>query len=124
MFNFIDTERGAKADLVPLSREPEYVEAFERRIHRKFKDDQGDFFEAWCAKAEDIIVGKLIAWKEGRSAKHPNDIYALLQFDFAGLSDIHIDLDYVQRRARDLGDEVLVLWLGLVDKARAARSMR
>lgn len=121
MFNLIDSERGAKADLVPLSREPEYREAFARRILRVFKDEEGNPFQAWCARVEDIIVGKLIAWKEGRSPKHPNDIYAMLQFDFAGLSDVHIDLDYVARHARTLGDDVLALWLGLVERARATR---
>ena len=120
MFNFIDSEEGTKADLVPLSREPDFLEAFSRRVRRTFQD-KDDIFEAWCARPEDIIVGKLIAWKEGQSSKHPNDIYALLQFDFAGLSDAHIDLDYVQRRAQDLGDDVLALWLNLVEKAWSAR---
>ncbi len=121
MFNFIDSERGAKADLVPLSREPEYLEAFARRGQRSFNDEQGNPFTAWCARPEGIIIGKLIAWKEGQSSKHPNDIYALLQFDFAGLSDVTIDLDYVQQRASRLGNDVLTLWLGLVSKARIAR---
>jgi hypothetical protein len=95
MFNLIDSEEGTKVDLVPLSREPEYREAFDRRIRRTFQDQHDEVLETWCARPEDIIVGKLIAWKEGRSAKHPNDIYALLQFDFAGLSDVSIDLDYL-----------------------------
>jgi hypothetical protein len=34
---------------------------------------------------------------------------------------VSIDLDDVTRRARDLGDDVLALWLGLVEKARLAR---
>ena len=120
MFNLIDSEEGTKADLVPLSREPEYREAFARRIRRSFLD-QDNTLEAWCARPEDIIIGKFMAWQEGQSPKHPNDIYALLQFDFAGLSDVKIDLDYVQKRAKSLGQDVLSLWLGLVDKARAAR---
>lgn len=66
MFNLIDSERGAKADLVPLSHEPEYREAFARRILRVFKDEGDHPFQARCAKVEDIIVGKLIAWKENR----------------------------------------------------------
>ncbi len=121
MFNFIDSEEGTKVDLVPLSREPEYQEAFARRIRRTFHDKGDSILEAWCARPEDIIIGKLIAWKEGQSSKHPNDIYALLQFDFAGLSDVLIDLDYVQQRANKLGNDVLTLWLGLVSKARIAR---
>lgn len=120
MFNLIDSEEGTKADLVPLSREPEYQEAFRRRLRRSFRDKREEGFEAWCARPEDIIIGKLIAWKEGQSAKHPNDIYALLQFDFAGLSDVRIDLDYVTQRAGELGDDIYTLWLDLIKKARHA----
>lgn len=93
MFNLIDTERGTKADLVPLSREPEYLEAFGWRVQRTFIDEQGREFQAWCARPEDIIIGKLIAWHEGRSAKHPNDILSMLQFDLGGLSDVDINLN-------------------------------
>lgn len=120
MFNLIDSEEGTKADLVPWSREPEYREAFTRRIRRSFLDADSEL-EAWCARPEDIIIGKLLAWQEGQSSKHPNDIYAMLQFDLAGLSDINIDLDYVQRWAKNHGQDVFNLWLGLVDKAHAAR---
>ncbi len=123
MFNLIDSEEGTKADLVPLSREPEYQEAFARRIQRSFLDTDSAL-EAWCARPEDIIIGKLLAWREGQSSKHPNDIFALLQFDFAGLSDLSIDLDYVQRRAKTHGQDVFSLWLGLVDKAHAARKQQ
>ncbi len=119
MFNLIDTERGTKADLVPLSREPEYQEAFNRRTKRLFQDDQGHTFEAWCARPEDIIIGKLMAWQEGQSSKHPNDIFAMLQFDFAGFSDLPIDLAYVSRRADGLGGEISAAWQSLVAKARA-----
>lgn len=120
MFNLIDSERGTKADLVPLSREPEYVRAFNRRVRRSFQDEQGATFEAWCARPEDIIVGKLVAWNEGRSKKHPADILAMLQFDFAGLSDMHVDLDYVAESAREIGDEASRLWEDLVAKARSS----
>ena len=37
------------------------------------------------------------------------------------LSDVTINLDYVQKRAKGLGQDVLGLWLGLVDKTCAAR---
>jgi hypothetical protein len=121
MFNLIDTERGTKADLVPLSREPEYLEAFGRRVRRSFQDEQGITFEAWCARSEDIIVGKLIAWNEGRSSKHPNDISTMLQFDFAGLGDVSIDLAYVSARAATLNSDVAMLWQNLVEVAQANR---
>ena len=37
MFNLIDTEEGVKADLVPLTREPEYHVAFARRVRHTFQ---------------------------------------------------------------------------------------
>src|SRR5215212_1402164 len=86
MFNIIDTNEGIKADLVPLKREPNYQLAFERRIRREFVDSGGSSFSAWVAQPTDIIIGKLNAWDEGRSDKHPKDIYAMLVFDLNGSS--------------------------------------
>jgi len=87
MFNLIDTQEGVKADLVPLSREPEYDEAFQRRVRRNFTDQNGITFEAWCAQPTDIIIGKLQAWTGGQSLKHPADILNMLVFALSGLSD-------------------------------------
>ncbi len=118
MFNLIDSTRGAKADLVPLSREPDYRYAFSRRIRRTFQDENGVAFEAWCARLEDVIVGKLKAWNEGRSAKHPNDIYAMLVFTFAGFSDVPLDLNYVTVRAPRYGSDTIALWNSLIERAK------
>ena len=118
MFNLIDTERGAKADLVPLSRESQYRQAFTRRIRRTFQDEAGASFEAWCARPEDVIVGKLMAWNEGRSARHPNDIYVMLLFALRGFGDVELDYDYVALRAAKMGQEVGTLWRELLDRAR------
>lgn len=122
MFNLIDSTRGAKADLVPLSREPEYRYAFARRIRRTFFDENGESFEAWCARLEDIIVGKLQAWSEGRSPKHPNDIYAMLLFLFSGLGQEECDLKYIEARATHFGVDTAEVWSELV--ARAEREAR
>lgn len=118
MFNLIDSTRGTKADLVPLSREPEYQYAFARRMRRTFQDENGIPFEAWCARLEDVIVGKLKAWTEGQSTKHPNDIYAMLVFTFAGFSDVPLDLNYVTLRAARYGAETTTLWNQLVARAQ------
>ncbi|HEX7594591.1 MAG TPA: hypothetical protein VF429_10525 [Anaerolineae bacterium] len=118
MFNLIDTERGAKADLVPLSREPLYRQAFARRSRRTFQDEAGTPFEAWCARPEDIIVGKLRAWDEGRSPKHPNDIYAILLFGLSGLSDVNMDFDYVALQSAKMNQQASALWRDLLSRAR------
>lgn len=124
IFNLIDTERGAKADLVPLSREPAYRQAFARRIRRTFQDENGTPFDAWCARPEDIIVGKLIAWNEGRSQKHPHDIYAILLFSMSGLSDVVLDMDYITRCAIQIGEQATALWKGLRERAQRESKQR
>jgi hypothetical protein len=119
MFNIIDTEEGIKADLVPLSREPEYRIAFERRILRQFTDPAGATFTAWVAQPTDIIIGKLRAWDEGRSNKHPNDIYSMLVFDLSGYSDISIDREVVAEEATRIGSNALEMWQQLVERTQS-----
>lgn len=118
MFNLIDTQEGSKADLVPLKREPDYLIAFQRRIQREFKDLQGNSFSAWCAQPTDIIIGKLMAWTEGRSNKHPQDIYTMLAFFFHDLSDQPIDLPTIASQAEKMGQETLELWQSLLIRAQ------
>ena len=118
MFNIIDGSIGAKADLVPLSREPEYRDGFRQRIRGTVSDPLGNEFEIWCARPEDIIVGKLMAWQEGRSAKHPSDIYAVLNFVLSGLADMEFDAEYVSRRAMSIGADALRLWLAILDRVQ------
>lgn len=118
MFNIIDTNEGIKADLVPLKREPDYEIAFERRVRRNFVDPAGNAFSAWVAQPTDIIVGKLTAWNEGRSDKHPKDIYAMLAFDLSGSSDLSIDYETVTQEAKRLGRETLDMWNQVLANAK------
>ena len=118
MFNLIDTEEGVKADLVPLTREPEYRIAFNRRIRRIFKDASGDTFEAMCAQPTDIIIGKLKAWTEGQSNKHPQDIFELAVFYLSGFSDIPIEIDIVTSEAKKMGETTAILWQDIVTRAK------
>ncbi len=116
MFNIIDSSLGVKADLVPLKREPRYQAAFDRRIRRRFVF--GDTtFDVWCAQPSDIIIGKLEAWTEGRSSKHPNDIFEMLTFELSGLSSRQIDQQAIEIAASRLGLETLKLWKDLVIRA-------
>ena len=117
MFNIIDTNEGIKADLVPLKREPDYQVAFKRRIRRNFVDPVGNPFTAWVAQPTDIIIGKLEAWYEGRSDKHPKDIYSMVVFDLSDLSDLSIDYKTVTKEAMRIGQETLDMWNQSVAKA-------
>jgi hypothetical protein len=122
MFNLIDTESGVKADLVPLTREPDYRVAFARRIRQSFQDETGQTFTAWYAQPTDIIIGKLKAWNEGRSAKHPNDIQAMLVFALSGLSSVELDMRAIAVAAARLGPDAAELWRSL--RARAEGEVR
>lgn len=117
MFNIIDSEEGIKADLVPLKREPEYRVAFERRIRKRFSDGEVEF-EAWCARPEDIIVGKLQAWQDGQSAKHPTDIKSILLFVFDEDFDMPFDVDLVSAAAAQISLDAIKLWNNLVSQVR------
>ena len=118
-FNLVDTREGAKADLVPLTREPGYQPAFARRIRQAFTDEEGNVFEAWCAQPTDIIIGKLKAWTDGRSSKHPTDIHNMLVFSLSELGGEEIDLEWVAAEAARLGSETQALWQKLVARARS-----
>lgn len=118
MFNIIDTNEGIKADLVPLKREPDYEVAFKRRVHRSFVDPVGNTFTAWVAQPTDIIIGKLQAWNEGRSDKHPKDIFAILFFCLSGYSDYEVNLDEVTKEAAQIGRETLDMWNKTLARAR------
>lgn len=118
MFNIIDGSLGVKADLVPLSREPAYRQAFQQRVRCTVVDAQGEEFEIWCARPEDIILGKLMAWQQGRSAKHPADIAVVLSFVLGGFSADPFDVDYVTAQATQIGTEALALWLELLGRTQ------
>lgn len=118
MFNIIDGSLGVKADLVPLSREPTYRQAFQQRVRCTVVDAQGEEFEIWCARPEDIIMGKLMAWQQGRSAKHPADIAVVLSFVLGGFSADPFDVDYVTAQATQIGTEALALWLELLGRTQ------
>lgn len=115
MFNIIDTSEGRKVDLVPVTMKPGYGFALNRRVRRAvpLKDKA---FEAWFARPEDVIVGKLMAWKEGHSFKHEQDIRDILVAVRLGEEPewtTKFDFDYIARWAIQLGPEVAQFWRGL-----------
>jgi hypothetical protein len=123
MFNIIDSSRGEKADLVPLTMADRYRQAFQRRI-RQLVDAPGlEPFEIWCARPEDVIIGKLIAWQEGRSPKHESDIYEMLVFHYLGLDPVlsaDFDEDYITGQVQTISTEAADLWAATQAAARQA----
>jgi hypothetical protein len=112
MFNIIDSERGEKADLIPLTMVSRYREAFQNRV-RQTVSVGDEAFDVWCARPEDVIMGKLMAWDEGRSRKHERDIYEMVVFYRLGLADdlgSPLDEAYIDQRAAQLGRDVAEFW--------------
>jgi hypothetical protein len=121
MFNIVDTGRGEKADLVPLTMASRYRQAFHRRVRQMVEIPNVEISEVWCARPEDVIVGKLMAWAEGRSRKHETDIYEMMVHHYLGIDlTLSADFDgpYVDAQARVLGEDVIQLWNTVKDAAR------
>lgn len=113
LFNIIDSRQEGKVDLIPLSMEPSYDFALENRIRRTVPTDDDEVVEAWLARPEDVIIGKLMAWQEGRSHKHETDIRDILTIIRFGL-DKEItemfDSEYIDVWAHQIGEDALRLW--------------
>lgn len=121
LFNIIDSERGEKVDLIPITLDARYKEAFKRRIRLAFEDLNGELVDAWYARPDDVIVGKLLAWKDGRSVKHQHDILAMLVFMYRKLDATilpYFDEKYIDRRTQTIGNETLEFWRRLKREAK------
>jgi len=113
MFNIIDSSLGEKADLTPLTPTSNYRDAFKRRVRQMVEIPGAEPFEVWCARAEDVILGKLMAWAEGRSRKHETDIFDMMVFHYSGADpDLSASFDelLIDLGAARLGVEPLELW--------------
>jgi hypothetical protein len=120
MFNIIDTNRGEKADLVPLSGTLDYRPAFERRVRQLVEIPGAEPFEVWCARPEDVIFGKLMAWKEGRSRKHETDIFEMMRQHYLQDKTENVELNEkdVDQMAKKLGEETNNFWQGIKSNAK------
>jgi hypothetical protein len=120
MFNIIDTNRGEKADLVPLSGTLDYRPAFERRVRQLVEIPGAAPFEVWCARPEDVIFGKLLAWKEGRSRKHETDIFEIMLHHYIESKNGNMELneDEVDQLAERLGKETNDFWKKIKSNAK------
>ncbi len=120
-FNIIDGKTGDKADLSPLTRDSRYRLAFQHRIRQTIELPDGTPFDVWCARPEDVIVGKLMAWEEGRSHKHEIDIYGMMLAHYARVilgRGASFDEGYVTAHAKRLGEDVFDFWTSINEAAR------
>jgi hypothetical protein len=115
-FNIIDSTLGEKADLFPLTMDMRYKPAFENRIRRIVDIPGSEPYSVWVARPEDVIIGKLMAWDEGRSDRHTADIYEMMLFYYLGeVGGLSFDVPYVLTRAKEISEEAADLWT-LIDE--------
>jgi len=74
-FNIIQPATGAKVDIVPLPSDPFTLGAFERR--QRLVYDETDRSAVFIAP-EDIVLAKLLAFRETGSEKHLRDVRGVL----------------------------------------------
>jgi hypothetical protein len=74
-------------------------------------------FEVWCARPEDVIGGKLMAWKEGQSRKHEMDILEMIRHSYMQ-RDATLNEEYIDQLAKRLGEETDNFWQGIKSNAR------
>jgi hypothetical protein len=94
-FNVIQPKTGAKVDFVPLPRDPFTRAAFERRQRMEY-DEAGH--SATFITIEDIILAKLLAYRETGSDKHLRDARGVLV-----MQEEHLDLEVLRRSAMATG---------------------
>jgi hypothetical protein len=121
MFNIIDTDRGEKADLLPLSMASRYRQAFTRRVRQTVDVPGLEPLEVWCARPEDVILGKLQAWDEGRSRRHETDVFEMMLFIYAHVDPTlssEFDEATIDTQTRTLSADAVELWQTIKAAAR------
>ena len=93
-FNIIHVPSGSKVDFYLLKREPFSQEEFGRRQRLAFDDKR----QASFARPEDVIIGKLDFYQEGKSEKHLDDILKVIEV----MGD-SLDISYISRWAKSRG---------------------
>jgi hypothetical protein len=96
-----------------------YQPAFDNRIRRVVDLPGMEPFAVWAARPEDVIVGKLMAWEEGRSERHTADIFEMMVFHYlGGKTGLVFDVQYVTERAQTISQEAVDLWHLIVTAAQ------
>lgn len=90
-FNLLHHESGLKIDLMIRKNSAHSIEEFKRRRKTPLIGD----IEAYIATAEDVIIKKLVFYREGQSDKHLKDIRGIL-------AETEIDKNYLMHWIHEL----------------------
>jgi len=92
-FNIIHAPSGSKVDFYQLKDDPLNRQMFKARHQESFQNDKMAYF----SRPEDVIIHKLIFYKEGQSEKHLRDIQGMLR-----VSGGQLDLPYIEKKTKEL----------------------
>ncbi len=92
-FNIIHMPSGSKIDFYQLKDDNLSQQMFKNRRQESFREDKMASF----SRPEDVIINKLIFYKEGQSEKHLRDIRGMLQ-----ISGDQLDLAYIDKKTKEL----------------------
>ncbi|MDP2943842.1 MAG: hypothetical protein Q8N49_01005 [Candidatus Omnitrophota bacterium] len=93
-FNIIHIPSGSKVDFYQIKKDIFSQDAFNRRHKEAFDEIRLASFSS----PEDVIINKLLFYKEGKSEKHIRDIKSILQ-----ISGHKLDMPYLDKKTRELG---------------------
>ena len=93
-FNIIHVPSGSKVDFYQLKDDVLSQQMFKGRRQESFRENKLASF----SRAEDIIINKLIFYREGQSEKHLRDIRGMLE-----ISGDQLDLAYIDNKTKELG---------------------
>lgn len=107
MFNVIQPASGNKVDFIIARMDLWGRQQIANRTRRRILAD----LEGYVARAEDVILSKMLFYKEGRSEKHTRDIASILR-----VQGDRIDRDYIARWAIDL--KVFDVWSVILERLK------
>jgi predicted nucleotidyltransferase len=108
-FNVIHTPSANKLDFM-LSRDDNWGRS---QIARRRQIEVVDGCHAFVASPEDVILGKLVYYREGGSEKHLRDITGILKVNVES-----VDREYVRKFAEHL--QVSDAWDAILDRLNAS----
>jgi hypothetical protein len=98
-FNVIHPSSGIKIDFIMEGTGAWAGQQLGRRVKIRLEPD----LELFVAAPEDVIIGKMIYYREGGSDKHLRDIAGILK-----ISGESVDMAYIERWAKDL--DLVEIW--------------
>jgi len=106
-FNVIQATAGLKIDFMVVADEGFQGSCLARRVRRPL----GNGISAWFAAPDDLVLNKLLLYREGGSDKHLRDIVSMIK-----VSGEMMDLGYLEEWAARL--DVADLWEVVRERAK------